>query len=120
MKTPAESEWPGAAMDGIECEGRPVCLYEYEHSGRVEIVAFNEGGYNHTCVDLAQLLAWLWDHRPELIESAGGDRETINPCEDGDWTATADGPFSAGLMTEDEAMAIIRDVADEYQSTEVA
>jgi hypothetical protein len=37
--------------------------------GRWVVVAFNEGGCNLTEVDVLQLVAWLKEHRPDLIDA---------------------------------------------------
>jgi hypothetical protein len=40
----------------------------YRGAGREQILARNEGGYNSTCVDLLDLVAWLKNNRPELLK----------------------------------------------------
>jgi hypothetical protein len=56
-------------------EGNPVILmtreaYEYkpEGHGRLVISATNEGGFNSTMVDLLQLIQWVKNNRPELLQ----------------------------------------------------
>jgi hypothetical protein len=47
------------------CEDYAV---EFDESyGRPVVLAFNEGGYNSTAVDLLDLIDWLRKHRPELL-----------------------------------------------------
>ena len=48
-------------------EGFDVTLKADEETGRLCIVAMNEGGHNCTAVDLLDLLAWLKTNRPELL-----------------------------------------------------
>lgn len=36
-------------------------------AGRWVVKAKNEGGYNSTEVDVLDLVAWLWRHRPDLM-----------------------------------------------------
>jgi hypothetical protein len=38
-----------------------------EDGERLVISAANEGGYNHTYVDLGDVIAWVKEHRPELL-----------------------------------------------------
>ena len=54
-------------------------VVEYEEEMPVELVqrqghwvirAYNEGGQNHTSVDVAQLLTWLKAYRPDLLADA--------------------------------------------------
>jgi hypothetical protein len=57
-------------MDGVSEyeEGLPVLIStEYDKSGSICIVAKNEGGNNHTVVDLKQLFLWVERNHPELI-----------------------------------------------------
>lgn len=37
---------------------------------RPVITAINEGGFNSTSVDVIELLAWILEHRPDLIDEA--------------------------------------------------
>lgn len=43
---------------------------EREGHGRLVIRAWNEGGYNSTQVDLLELLQWLRENRPDLLDQA--------------------------------------------------
>ncbi len=64
-------------MEGVMeyCENDPVFLltreadefYQDGH-GRLVISATNEGGYNSTQVDLLQLIQWIKNNRPELLQ----------------------------------------------------
>lgn len=49
-----------ATLEGVRehAEGMPVELWMLD-SGRVVVRARNENGYNHTDVDLSELLNWL-------------------------------------------------------------
>ncbi len=40
-------------------EGLPVELWRDATTGRLQVVAFNEAGYNSVEIDLCDLLAWL-------------------------------------------------------------
>lgn len=35
--------------------------------GRLVINATNEGGFNHTQVDLEDVVAWVAEHKPEML-----------------------------------------------------
>lgn len=48
-------------------EDMPVRLYMHKN-GRWVIEALNEAGYNGTDVDLLDLLSWLRNNRPELLQ----------------------------------------------------
>ena len=50
----------GAYQNGVPDERR-------EKRGNLVIKARNEGGYNCTEVDLLELIAWLKEHRPDLL-----------------------------------------------------
>ena len=61
-------------MAGVEewAEGYPVILTKRddgEGSERHLIEAANEGGFNHTQVDLLQLIQWLRENRPDLLKT---------------------------------------------------
>ena len=44
-------------------------LYETKKgAGRWVIQAVNEGGYNHTQVDVLHIVGWLRKHRPEFLK----------------------------------------------------
>ncbi len=63
MKTPIEGfEW-GEWSELIE-----------KSDGAIQVVSYNQGGYDCTCTDLAQLFSWLKVNRPllfsKLIEEA--------------------------------------------------
>ena len=45
---------------------------EREGSGRWVVRAKNEGGYNCTEVDILDLVDWLRQHRPDLLETPNG------------------------------------------------
>jgi hypothetical protein len=40
-------------------------LHIYE-SGKIDVCAFNEGGFNGTAVDLGEVLVWIKENRPDL------------------------------------------------------
>ena len=48
-------------LDGVQdhSEGLDVEIIIHEKTNRLVIKAYNEGGYNHTMVDLIQLLDWV-------------------------------------------------------------
>lgn len=56
-------------MSGVReyAEGYPVRLCAMDNA-RLAIEARNQGGYDCTHVDLCDLLKWLQDNRPELLE----------------------------------------------------
>ena len=58
----------GIVMNGVReyAEDFDVELREYE--GRLVIAALNEGGCNGTDVDLLDLIAWVKENKPELLE----------------------------------------------------
>ena len=47
---------------------RGVPEKEWCGNGRLAIKAFNEAGYNHTEVDLIELLTWIKDNKPEILD----------------------------------------------------
>lgn len=53
-------------MEGVReyCEEFGVELNDV--NGRPVIMAYNEGGYNSTQVDLLDLIEWLKEHKEEL------------------------------------------------------
>ena len=68
------------AMKGVReyGEGMPVRLAQTmglyvakgaprDGAGRIVIVAYNEGGYSCTEVDLLDVIAWVKQNRPELL-----------------------------------------------------
>lgn len=57
-----------AEMQGVRCYGEklPVELAE-EDDGRLVVRASNQAGFDSTCVDLLDLLAWLVKNRPDII-----------------------------------------------------
>ena len=58
----------GTIMEGVrEYEG-PIYL-DTSQGGRIVVVAYNEGGFNRTEVDLLDLIGWVQKHRPELLRS---------------------------------------------------
>ena len=59
-------------------EGFPVALWRDEDSGRLLIVAENEGGNNSTAIDLLDLLEWL-RHGAHVEILDDGSAETICP-----------------------------------------
>jgi hypothetical protein len=59
-------------MKGVTeyCEGMDVELIQifgYDATKRYVIKAMNECGYNHTEVDLLQLISWVKKNKPELL-----------------------------------------------------
>jgi len=56
-------------MGGVRehAEGFTVELAAEKVGGRLVVKAANEGGFNHTEVDLLDLLAWLHENRPDLL-----------------------------------------------------
>ena len=76
-------DWCGKEIIKIEMEGvreyaeympvrlikrHPCYMEHYESEQRWVIDAVNEGGHNGTEVDLVDLLRWLKENRPELLE----------------------------------------------------
>ncbi len=49
-------------------EHDPNSCSKVPEGGRWVVIAWNEGGYNLTQVDLLDLLKWLRAHRPDLLE----------------------------------------------------
>ena len=41
-----------------------------EDDGRLLILAENEGGYNHTYVDLVDVIEWVKANKPELLKKS--------------------------------------------------
>ena len=39
--------------------------------GRPVLIAYNEGGYNHTTVDILDLVQWIQKNRPEWLPPRG-------------------------------------------------
>jgi hypothetical protein len=55
-------------MRGVTEDNEKKGVYLDERTeGQPEVVAYNEGGYNLTRVDLRELLEWLWKNRPEMM-----------------------------------------------------
>jgi hypothetical protein len=44
---------------------------DYDGERHWYFVAYNEGGYNCTRVDVVDALNWLKEHKPELLEENG-------------------------------------------------
>ncbi len=75
-------------------EGEPVEIKEIELSSygaagtglkegdkRVVIQALNEGGYSSTSVDLLDVIAWVKENKPQLLEDGGsGWQLTTQSC----------------------------------------
>ena len=55
-------------MDGVTeyGEGAAVELHK-DNNGKLLVVAYNEGGYNSTAVDLLDILLWVKTNYPELL-----------------------------------------------------
>ena len=49
------------------CEGYPVNIIQYEN-GVYVIDATNEGGYKCTHVDLMDVILWIKEHKPSLLD----------------------------------------------------
>lgn len=49
-------------------DGLPVEISQHDN-GRPVIVAYNEAGYNHTIVDLEDMLQWIASNMPEMLHS---------------------------------------------------
>ena len=52
-------------VDGVYASGLPQA--EWQGHGRLAIQAYNESGYNSTQVDLLDLIKWLRNNYPELL-----------------------------------------------------
>jgi hypothetical protein len=115
----AGSSSRGGVMDKVKMEG----VREYAESyvpeliqceGRYRVRAINEGGHNCTEIDLADLLTWLWRHRPQLVFDAipPENREVHIDPSDGKWpkfvegktyTLNAKGDYSRMIAGEEPA-----------------
>lgn len=53
-------------MEGVTeyCEGYPVEFGSSEEDGPLCVIAFNEGGYNSTAINVQELVDWLKKNRP--------------------------------------------------------
>jgi hypothetical protein len=63
------SDMPGVREYG---DGAPVELGRDGDTGRLVVVAYNEGGHNCTSVDLGDLLAFLASKRGLMIQAKVG------------------------------------------------
>lgn len=59
-------------MGGVREYAEGFAVELADESGRAVVVAKNEGGYNCTQVDVADLVAWFRAHRPDLLAEGGG------------------------------------------------
>lgn len=57
-----------SVMDGVREYAEGMVVELVEEDGRPHVVAFNQGGYDSTAVDLLDLVAWLRRCRPDLLE----------------------------------------------------
>jgi hypothetical protein len=53
---------------GIREYAEEESVYIKEIGERTVIVAYNEGGYNSTAVDLVDVIEWVKENRPELLK----------------------------------------------------
>jgi len=56
-------------MTGVTEYGEGLDVKLGYENGRPTVVAYNEGGYNTTAVDLIQLLDWVYKNKPDLYAS---------------------------------------------------
>lgn len=45
-------------VEGLEVQGEPAC--QHDDDGRAVFQATNEGGHNSTCIDVAELVGWIF------------------------------------------------------------
>lgn len=57
----------GELMQGVE-GGDNDKVYLTQYKGAYYITGYNEGGYNSVSINLNQVLVWLSQHRPELLD----------------------------------------------------
>ena len=62
----ATEQW--TPVDGVREYGDEMTVYLSHHCGRLVVIAQCECGWNHTAVDLLDLLAWVKERKPELLE----------------------------------------------------
>ena len=69
-------------MDGVRehDEGFPVELWRDQETGRLAVVARNEGSHNSISLDLMDLVAWLrCGNRGELVDDAAAFSVDLRP-----------------------------------------
>jgi hypothetical protein len=49
-------------------EGFDVELWKRDEDGRLVVISYNEGGCNFTTIDLLDIIEWVRENKPELLE----------------------------------------------------
>jgi len=55
-------------MEGVRDYAEDHPVYLDEEKNRLVICAINEGGFNCTLVDIEDLINWLRENRPDILE----------------------------------------------------